>query len=148
MPKHFYPALIIFFFGTFVLFLVWSAFQASTEGTQVTDRDYYSKGLKYSSTVVEKRVASVLGWEIAAGYIDGQLQIRLQDGKGHLVSGAKGVLYLNTRPGIELQKLPLKEVDSGYYQTRVPSVLTGEVSIRVEFERDGARINRQLLITI
>lgn len=148
MPKHFYPALIISLLGTFILFLIWSAFQASTQGTQVTDRDYYSKGLKYNSTMVEKRAASSMGWKITPELVEGMLQVKLHDGKGQPVSEANGVLHLYSRPGIDLLKLSLKEVDTGRYRTQLPSELKGEVTIRVEFERDGARINRQLLIRI
>jgi nitrogen fixation protein FixH len=148
MTKNFYPALIIFLLGTFILFLVWSGFQASTQGTQVTDRDYYSKGLKYNSTQIEKRAASAMGWKLSPQLVDGELLIDLQDGKGQPVAAAKGLLHLYSRPGIDLLKLPLQEVEAGRYRTRLPAELTGEVTIRIEFERDGARINRQLLITI
>lgn len=148
MAKHFYPALIIFLLGAFILFLVWSGFQASTQGTQVTDRDYYSKGLKYNSTQVEKRAASAMGWKLSPRLVEGELQVDLRDGDGQPVAAAKGLLHLYSRPGIDLLKLPLHEVASGRYQTRLPAELIGEVTIRLEFERDGARINRQLLITI
>lgn len=148
MPKNFYPTMIICLLGTFVLFLIWSAFQASTQGTQVTDLDYYSKGLKYNSTQVEKRAAASLGWKLQTELLHGQLQIRLQDGNDQAVRGANGQLTLYSRPGVDLLRLQLSEIEAGHYQTDFPAELKGEVTLRIDFERDGARINRQLLITI
>ena len=148
MPKQFYPALIGALLGAFLLFLAWSAFQASTQGTQVTDRDYYSKGLKYNSTQVEKRAASTLGWQLNTRLVGHQLQISLSDGGGAPVSGASGRLNLYSRPGLDLLDLPLVEAKAGQYRADLPSSVQGELSIRVEFERAGARIHRQLLITI
>lgn len=148
MAKNYYPALIIFLLGSFILFLVWSGFQASTQGTQVTDRDYYSKGLKYNSTQVEKRAADALGWTLSPSLVEGDLLIELRDGKGEPVTAASGLLHLYSRPGIDLLKIPLREVEAGRYRARLPQELTGEVTLRLEFERAGARINRQLLITI
>ncbi len=148
MPKNFYPAMIVCLLGAFILFSIWSAFQASTQGTQVTDRDYYSKGLKYNSTQVEKRAALTLGWKLETELIKDQLSILLQDGSGSPVTGATGRLNLYSRPGVDLLTLPLQETSSGKYQTKLPAELKGELTIRVEFERNGARINRQLLINI
>lgn len=146
MPKHFYPTMIICLLGTFILFSIWAAFQASTQGTQVTDRDYYSKGLKYNSTQVEKRAAISMGWQLKTEMFNEQLRIKLQDGTGKAVGGAKGLLTLYSRPDVDLLTLPLTELNSGQYQAQLPATLKGEVTVRVEFERDGARINRRLLI--
>lgn len=148
MPKNFYPTMIICLLGTFVLFLIWSAFQASTQGTQVTDRDYYSKGLKYNSTQVEKRAAISMGWKLETVLLEDRLQINLQDGRGQAVTGAKGQLNLYSRPGMDLLTLPLQETSAGKYQAKLPAELKGEITVRVEFERNSARINRQLLINI
>lgn len=148
MPKNFYPTMIFCLLGTFILFLIWSAFQASTQGTQVTDPDYYSKGLKYNSTQVEKRAAASMGWKLTTELVDGQLQIRLQDGAGQSVAGAQGRLNLYSRPDSDLLNLPLTEINAGLYRAELPSTLKGEITVRVEFERNGARINRQLLINI
>ena len=147
MPKHFYPSFIIALLSTFIVFLAWSGFQASTQGTQVTDRDY-SKGLKYNSTMVEKRAAATMGWSLETKLVEGQLVFQLQNKDGIAITGAQGRLNLYSRPGIDLLTLPLAETSSGRYQTRLPKELTGEITVRVEFEQNGARIQRQLLITI
>ncbi len=148
MPKQFYPALIICLLGAFLLFLGWSAYQASTQGTQVTDPDYYSKGLKYNSTQVEKRAASSLGWELTTELTGSMLEFELLDKNGESVTGAIGKLNLYSRPDSDLLNLPLVETKPGTYQVQVPDPLKGEITIRVEFERSGARINRQLLLNI
>jgi len=59
-----YPAFILLMIASFIGFLAWSAMRASDSGPQVTDADYYSKGLRYTSTVLEKRAAAVLGWRV------------------------------------------------------------------------------------
>lgn len=148
MPKNFYPIMILCLLGSFILFLIWSAFQASTQGTQVTDRDYYSKGLKYNSTQIEKRAATAMGWKLTTEFIDSELLIKLHDGGDQVVTGAKGLINLYSRPGIDLLRLPLAEENPGHYRAKLPAELKGEVTVRVEFERDGARIYRQLLINI
>ena len=148
MPKYVYPAMIFSLLGLFILFLVWSAFQASTQGTQVTDRDYYSKGLKYNSTMVEKRVASAMGWQLETQLLNNRLEIKLLDGDGRSVTGAQGLLTLYSRPDIDLLKLKLTEAAPGNYLVQFPDDLRGEINVRVELERDGARLNRQLLLNL
>ena len=63
--KNFYPLLILLLLGSFLCFSTWSAMRAVDAGPEVTDADYYSKGLKYSSTILEKRAAAVLGWKVS-----------------------------------------------------------------------------------
>ena len=148
MPKNFYPTMIICLLGIFILFSIWSAFQASTQGTQVTDRDYYSKGLKYNSTMVEKRAATSLGWDIKTVLNKHLLSIQLTDGSKTPVENANGVLHLNSRPDTDLLKIVLSEQPPGQYSAKLPTHLQGELTVRVEFEHEGARLNRQLLINL
>lgn len=130
---------------SFLVFSSWAAYQAATRVSAVSDRDYYSKGLKYNSTLLEKKAATVLGWELHSTLIDGILIQYLTDQSGEPVSGAKGLLKLQYR---EAQlSVPLEEVDAGVYRAPLPQ-LSGEHLIRAEFERDGARILRRLLLTI
>lgn len=145
MPKNFYPVFICSLLLVFLVFSGWSALKANTPGTNVTDRDYYSKGLKYNSTLVEKRAASVLGWKINAQINTQKLQILLVDGDGTPVQGATGQLLISSQ---QQTTLPLTETSPGSYLVQLPATLTGEISVRVDFERAGARINRQLLLNI
>ena len=86
------PALLALLIMVFILFLAWSAKQASIGGTDVTDSDYYSKGLKYNSPLVEKRAAKVIGWAIKARFEPGFLIVDLTDKQNTPVPGAAGII--------------------------------------------------------
>ena len=51
--KNSYPLLILLLIGSFLCFSVWSAMRAIDAGPEVTDADYYSKGLRYNSTLLD-----------------------------------------------------------------------------------------------
>ena len=148
MPKHFYPLLIVTLLGSFLLFSSWSAYRAATQGSQVTDRDYYSKGLRYNSTMIEKRAASILGWQLTTTLNGKQVKIRLHDGKGVPVSGASGQLVFFLQLEEKTTSLELEEASPGTYQVNLPASLAGELAVRIDFEHQGARLNRQLLLNI
>jgi nitrogen fixation protein FixH len=144
--KKLSPALLIpLLLCSFLAFSSWAAYQAVTRVSEVSDRDYYSKGLKYNSTVLEKQAAVVLGWELHSKLIDGVLIQHLTDQKGEPVSGARGLIKLQHRDALLI--VPLEEIDTGVYRAQLPQ-LSGEHLLRAEFERDGARILRRLLLTI
>ena len=144
--RNIYPALILLLLGAFLLFSVWAALQASGLGSDVTDADYYSKGLKYNTTLVEKRAASVLGWALSTDLEGRLLTFRLKDREGMPVDRAVGSLYLAIPGAAENVNIPLKEVGNGVYQVTLNSAFKGAIQTRLEFERDGARLNRQLLL--
>jgi nitrogen fixation protein FixH len=143
-----YPIFILLMIGSFIGFLAWSAMRASDSGPQVTDADYYSKGLRYTSTVLEKRAAAVLGWRVDTQLSGRTLRLHLSDKEGQPVSSAKGVIAIYMRNRGESISFPLQEVRAGTYQMHLTDSMTGEMTARVEFERDGARLNRQLLLNL
>jgi len=143
-----YPIFILLMIGSFIGFLAWSAMRASDSGPQVTDADYYSKGLRYTSTVLEKRAAAVLGWRVDTQLSGRTLRLHLSDKEGQPVSSAKGVIAIYMRNWGETISFPLQEVSAGTYQMHLTDSMTGEMTARVEFERDGARLNRQLLLNL
>jgi len=143
-----YPIFILLMIGSFIGFLAWSAMRASDSGPQVTDADYYSKGLRYTSTVLEKRAAAVLGWRVDTQLSGRTLRLHLSDKEGQPVSSAKGVIAIYMRNRGETISFPLQEVSAGIYQMHLTDSMTGEMTARVEFERDGARLNRQLLLNL
>ena len=145
--KSVVPILLTLLIGVFILFLAWSGKQASTGGTDITDRDYYSKGLKYNSTLVEKRAASVIGWKLTSRLDGKQLSFSLRDKDDRPIEKANGQLFLSAS-GSEGESLKLREENPGHYRTELPEHYSGEQLVRVDFERDGARINRQLLLNI
>ena len=146
--KSLIPALLTLLILVFILFLAWAGKQASIGGTDVTDADYYSKGLKYNTTLVEKRAAKVIGWAIKARFEPGILIIDLTDKQNTPVSGATGIIIFPEPGSNRSLEYALQEEDTGRYQLSLPSQLTGERLARVEFELDGARINRQLLLNL
>jgi nitrogen fixation protein FixH len=141
-----YPPLILLLLGAFLLFSVWSAFQAAGLGSEVTDADYYSKGLRYNATMVEKRAATVLGWNLSTSLEGRTLEFRLTDRDGRVVERAIGSLYLAIPDAAENVNLPIEEVTAGFYQVTLGKYFSGTIQARLEFERDGARLNRQLLL--
>lgn len=143
-----YPVFVLLMIGSFICFLAWSAMRASDSGPQVTDADYYSKGLRYTSTILEKRAAATLGWRVETQLSGRTLQLHLSDKDGQPVSSAKGVISIYIRTRGESVLFPLKEVSAGTYQLKLSDSMTGEMAARVEFERNGARLNRQLLLNL
>jgi nitrogen fixation protein FixH len=141
-----YPFLILLLLGSFLLFSVWSAFQAAGLGSEVTDADYYSKGLKYNTTVVEKKAAMVLGWKVTTRLEGRTLEFRLTNQAGVPVDRANGSVYLAIPNAAENINLPLREQAAGIYHVTLSETLLGAVQARLELERDGARLNRQLLL--
>jgi nitrogen fixation protein FixH len=146
--KNIYPSLILLLIGSFLCFSVWSAMRAADLGPQVTDADYYSKGLKYTSTLLEKQAAAALGWEVSTKLIGRTLQFQLSDKKGQPIKSAKGTLSLYLQEEASSIRFPLQEIEPGLYQLKLTSRMTGEMSARLEFEREGARLNRQLLLNL
>lgn len=146
--KNLYKPLILLLLCSFLVFSAWSAWQASSRGSQVTDRDYYSKGLKYNSTLVERRAAEVLGWSLVTEISGQTLIFHVTDSKDSNVSGAQGTLYLYLPDNPKGQEFQLQESSSGDYQVELPSDLNGTLRARVMFEREGARLNHQLQINL
>ena len=146
--KNIYPPMILLLIGCFLIFSVWAAFQAAGLGSKVTDTDYYSKGLKYNTTQVEKRAAEVLGWSLETK-LDGRvLEFYLTDHEGGAVNRAAGSLYLAIPGAAENIHLPLEEVASGHYRVIFDDNISGTIQARLEVEREGARLNRQLLLNL
>jgi len=146
--KNIYPALILLLLGSFLVFSSWSAFQAAGLGSKVTDTAYYSKGLKYNATQIEKRAAEVLGWNVETR-LDGRvLDFLLTDSRGGTVKDATGSLYMAIPGSAENIRIPLEEVASGRYRLQLNNNINGTIQARLELEREGARLNRQLLLNL
>ena len=143
-----YPLMIIMVIGIFLGFLAWAAFQAAGLGSKVTDAEYYSKGLKYNTTMVEKRAAAVLGWNLETRLAGRILEFHLIDSSGISVDRAVGKLYLAIPGSAENIHLSLQEVAAGVYQVHLDENIVGAIQARLEFERQGARLNRQLLLNL
>lgn len=146
--KNFYRPFILLLLGSFLCFSAWAAWQAVSRGSQVTDRDYYSKGLKYTSTLMEKRAAEGLGWELTTRITGQTLNFQIADAASRSVSGAQGTLHLYLPGHPNGQPLELHETAAGNYRLDLPSDLSGTLRARVMFERDGARLTHQLQLNL
>ena len=146
--KNIYPPMILVMIGGFLIFSLWAAFQATGLGIKVTDSDYYSKGLKYTSTQVEKRAAEALGWNLQTQINGLDLEFHLTNREGEGVDRAIGTLYLASPNTAESIRLQLQEDVSGYYRVNLEGKINGTVQARLELEREGARLNRQLLLNL
>lgn len=146
--KNAYPLFITLLICCFLGFSTWSAMRAIESGPEVTDADYYSKGLKYSSTLLEKKAADVLGWTVETQLINSTLEFRLSDKEGRPVANANGDIFLYLPGSKQKQQRALVETEPGVYILDLTAEMTGELNARLEFEHKGARINRQLLLNL
>lgn len=146
--NNFYPAFIICAIISFLLFLGWSAMRAADAGPEVTDADYYSKGLRYTSTLIEQKAAATQGWAVSTELSGRSLLFRLNDRQGQPVTGAKGNLSLYLPQASASAQYPLREVNAGLYRFDLTADMTGRMNARLEFEREGARLDRQLLLNL
>lgn len=146
--KNSSPFFIILLIGCFLAFSAWSAMRAIDEGPEVTDADYYSKGLRYSSTLLEKKAAEVLGWEVKTRQVERTLEFRLIDKDGKPVEKARGEIFLYLKGANSNKQLPLQETSPGIYTFNLNAEMRGEMNARLEFEQNGARINRHLLLNL
>ena len=143
-----YVFLILFLLISFLIFSVWSARQAATRGSRISDTEYYSKGLKYTNTKVEERAATSRGWNLETNIVNKNLHFILSDKEGNAISQANGELTLYL--GKEKKVLRLKAIESqpGLYWIDLPDEINGSLQARIEFELQGSRINRQLLVNL
>jgi len=142
------PLLITLAIGCFVLFLTWAGRQAATRGSEISDPAYYSKGLRYNTTQVEKRAASVLGWQLQVRRVAGDLLLELRDGDQRPVSGGEAQLQLFRKSASAPLEFELAEIAPGTYRFILPEQLHGEYRARFDFHKDGARLGRQLLLNL
>jgi nitrogen fixation protein FixH len=140
------PHIIVLLICCFVVFLGWSGYRAATRGSDITDLDYYSKGLKYNTTLVEEKAASVLGWRVGFQLNDHTLSINLFDPQKQPLTKGEATLYLFRPMAAAPEQFPLTEAQPGTYQLVLPASLQGEHRARIEFHRDGAQVNRNLLL--
>ncbi len=143
-----YILLILLLLFSFLAFSIWSARQASTRGSQISDHNYYSKGLKYNNTRVEERAAASRGWQLETQIRNRILHFKLSDAKGLPISQAKGELTLFLSKESRVLRLQPTEPQPGRYQLKLPEEVRGSLQARIEFEQQNARISRQLMVNL
>lgn len=145
--KHI-PWLLLVIGGCFLFLTAWALFSAAWRTSGVTDRDYYSHGLRYNQTQLERKAAASLGWTAATELQDDWLLVRLRDRHRQPVTGAAGRLSLLGANGKHDLTSELQEVSPGLYRGKLPDHLQGEQPARIVFEREGVRLNKRLLLSL
>ena len=149
MIKRTYTPWILLLIGVgFLGLTAWSIYRASQDTSAVTDRDYYSHGLRYNKPMLERKAAASLGWTTAIELTGSGIVISLKDKLGQPVAGAVGELTLFSTNQEPAMTIPLTEATAGYYAARLPAGRHGELSAEINFDRNGARLNKRLLLAV
>ncbi|RMF47800.1 MAG: hypothetical protein D6751_01860 [Deltaproteobacteria bacterium] len=141
-----YPLLICGLVALFLGFTGWSIYRAVRAEPNVLDPEYYSRGLRYNQTLLERRAAASLGWKMVATLEGRRLVIELAGSDRAAVRGAKG--SLRPADSTVFPTLRLREISPGHYTASLPAQLSGDLRVRIEFERQGARLVRDLLLAL
>lgn len=107
------------------------------------DPGYDERARRYDELSAEARRAEALGWRLSASG-GAALEVRVTDGAGAAVTGARArAQLLSLSGGGAAGSLPLEELRPGVYGAGLPG--PGRWELRVEVERDGARLERTVL---
>lgn len=147
VPANRWPHLLLLLGLLFLGLTGWSVYRSATGVSAVTDRHYYSHGLRHNDSLVEQKAAESLGWQVTVRLKDGYLATQWTGKDGRPVSGgeARLVIPVGSRPGLTL---PLREDAAGSYGTTLPGRLPGEIQALLTFSRDGAVLRRPLLLNL
>lgn len=143
-----WPLLILLLVAGFFALSAWSFHLAASGTSAVTDANYYSHGLRYNQTLLERNAAATLGWDVAVTLTDLHLHVALSDRDRQPVSAAQGTLTVHGGRRGAVQHLPLHETSAGVYLGTLPPGLRGEVTAQVDFEQSGARLSKRLLLSL
>jgi nitrogen fixation protein FixH len=107
------------------------------------DEGYDERARRFDALSAEARKAEALGWRLdVAG--EGALEVRVTDGAGHPVTGARArALPLSLSGGGSRDALALDEVRPGVYGAALPG--PGRWELHLVVERDAARLERTVL---
>ena len=131
--------------GLFFLSLTaWSVLQARTGVSAVTDPAYYSHGMKFQETAVERQAAASSGWQLRAAVDRGRLTMQLTDRDGEPIAGASGELKVFAAATGRNHSLALEATAPGQYRAQLPTSLQGTVPASVHFQRAGAQFTQRL----
>jgi nitrogen fixation protein FixH len=124
----------------------WSLYRAVVGVSRVTDSAYYVHGLHHGTALEGERAAAGLGWKLEAELDHALLRVRLSDGRGEPVSGARVRLAVLSREGVADAEGELSERAPGVYSGNLPPGLPRGVRGRVEAALGTARIIRPILL--
>lgn len=143
-----WPNIIIGLILFFLTLTGWSIFRAVTRVSDVTNPRYYSHGLKYNRTLLEKQAAEGLGWQIRIMLTDRRLEVHLTDREDRPVTNADAELELFVGGGTNRGLLRLPEEGAGNYVAALPEGLSGQLSALLQINRQGANLSRSLLLNL
>ncbi len=146
-PRH-TPWLLLLIGGGFLALTGWSIYQASQGTSAVTDRNYYSHGLRYNETLLEKKAAESLGWHTRIALQGRQVSIFLRDRDDTPVNEARATLTVMATGKYHAATYPLHEITAGQYGMQLPEDLHGEFTADILFEREGVQLNKRILLSI
>ncbi len=142
-----WPMIIV---GLIVLFLgltFWSIRQANQGVSAVTNDKYYSHGLRYNETQLEKQAAEALGWTMNSVLSGRQLVTGVTDKQGQSVPGLtlNAVIY----PGKgEPIRQTLAATGDQTFILKIPANLSGQITIQLQANREGAGLSKTLLVNL
>jgi nitrogen fixation protein FixH len=142
------PWLLLLIGCGFIVLMGWSIFLASQRTSAVIDRDYYSHGLRYNETLLERRAAASLGWTTSTRLNGRNVIIQLRDREHAPVSRAQAVLNMLATAHQPARQLALQEIEPGTYQGELPEDLHGEQPVDILFNLAGARLSKHLLLSL
>jgi len=141
-----WPYLLIFIGISFLGLSTWAIFLAAQGTSPVTDPAYYSHGLRYNQSRIEARAAEAMGWRVSSSIDDRKMTIALRTEDHEPVSGCFGeIILFNSEKRLSVS---LQEESRGSYTAEIPGELSGSLTGDLLLQRDGARINRRLLINL
>jgi len=146
--RKFTPWMLLLIGAGFLGLTVWSIYRAGRDTSAVTDRDYYSHGLRYNTTLLERKAAESMGWTTAIELTGSGIVVSLRDKTGRPVAGAAGELTLFSTSQEPVVTIALTEATAGYYAALLPAGRRGELSAEISFDRDGVRLNKRLLLAV
>lgn len=149
MPtRNHWPVLIIVLIAGFLSLTAWSFYRASRGASAVTDNDYYSHGLRFEQTMLEQKAAASLGWAMQTSLNGRQLRVQLTDHRQQPVTAARAELTMSGDSQGKSLRFVLAENAGGAYLVQFPATLHGELTARIDFERDGAHLSKQLILAL
>lgn len=143
-----WPLLIVFLLAGFFALSAWSFHRAARGASAVTDSDYYSHGLRFDQTQLEQKAAASLGWGTQISLDSRQLRVVLTDRSQQPITAARATMTVIDGIRGETLRLALAESSGGTYSGQLPASLHGEQTAQVDFERDGVRLSKRLLLAL
>lgn len=146
-PTNRWPHLLLLLGLLFLGMTGWSVYQSATGVSAVTDRHYYSHGLRYNDSLLEQKAAESLGWQVTVSLQNGYLASLWTGKDGQPVAGgdARLVIPAGNRTGVTLL---LTEDADGRYGANLPGELQGEIQAMLTFSHSGATLRRPLLLNL